>query len=368
MREVLAEVQSWRKQGKQIAIATNVRRDGTSLRPLGAKMAVTNTQPQEISGSVTGGCIEGVVYEEAQAVIKNGSPKLLRYGIVSEETPWEVGLTCGSSLEVFVESLESDGWREIFSAVENCLETNELAAVATVISGPGLGRKLMCWPDGRRLGGMGSPELDAQVQAWVLGQLAVQEDTWAAFAVGAEKVEVFVDVFVPAARLIVVGAVHIAIPLVALAKILGYYTIVIDPRSAFATAERFPASLVDELLHEWPSTALERLHLDAGTYVAVLSHDEKLDNPALKVALTSPARYVGVLGTRKKLPQRYAALRELGVTDEQISRLRAPIGMNLGAVLPDEIALSILSEMVSARHGLPMTQEHHLTLPVSAVS
>ena len=374
MREVLAEVEAWRKQGKQIAIATNVRRDGSSLRPLGAKMAVTRSQVQgpqleagmEISGSVTGGCIEGVVYEEAQKVLQSGVPKLLHYGLISEETPWEVGLTCGSALEVFVESMDSVGWQEIYPALVSSLEANQLSGVATIIAGPGLGRKLMCWPDGRSLGSLGESTLNDDVRDWVQAQLLAQQTDWAAFESTAGQVEVFVDVFVPAARMIVVGAVHIAIPLVTLSKALGYHTIVIDPRSAFATPERFPH--VDELITDWPSTALEKLHLDEGCYIAVISHDEKLDNPALKVALASPARYVGVLGTRKKIAQRFAALRELGVTDEQLSRVRAPIGLNLGAVQPDEIALSILAEMVTARHGLPKTQEDHLSVPVSAVS
>jgi xanthine dehydrogenase accessory factor len=149
---------------------------------------------------------------------------------------------------------------------------------------------------------------------------------------------------------VVIGAVHIAIPLVTLAKALGYHTVVIDPRSAFASAERFPH--VDELLIEWPDAALEKLRLDESSYVAAISHDEKLDNPALKIALASPARYVGVLGSRKNLPKRLQALKEMGVTGDQLDRLRAPIGLNLGAVLPDEIALSILAEMVSARHGM----------------
>jgi xanthine dehydrogenase accessory factor len=151
----------------------------------------------------------------------------------------------------------------------------------------------------------------------------------------------------------IVGAVHIAIPLVTLAKALGFYTVVIDPRKAFATHDRFPH--VDKLIVEWPSKALEKLHLDEGTYIAVLSHDEKLDNPALRIALASPARYVGVLGSRKTIPPRFTALRELGVTEEQLNRLHAPIGMNIGAILPDEIALSILSEMITAKHGLSKT-------------
>jgi xanthine dehydrogenase accessory factor len=187
--------------------------------------------------------------------------------------------------------------------------------------------------------------------------MRIEETGWTTLT----DVDVFVDVLPPPARLVVIGAVHIAIPLVTLAKAIGFRTIVIDPRTAFATRERFPH--VDELITEWPAEALAKLRPDEGTYIAVLSHDEKLDNPALAVALKSLARYVGVLGTRKKIPQRFAALGELGVTEEQFRRLRAPVGMNLGAILPDEIALSILAEMVAARHGRLGIQETQVTVP-----
>ena len=358
MREVFAEIEMWREAGKAMAIATNVRKDGSSLRPLGAKMAMTTAQ--EIAGSVTGGCIEGTVYEEAQGVIANGAPKLLHYGVVEEDMPWEIGLTCGSSLDVFVESLDSPAWRAMYPAVKTCLEKNELAVLSTVIAGPGAGNKMMMWSDGRTLGSLGNAALDEQVRGWLKERIDAHESSWKSFSIAAHQVEVFADVLAPVSRMVVIGAVHIAIPLVTLAKALGYHTVVIDPRQAFATRERFPH--VDELIVEWPSDALEKLRPDEGTYVAVLSHDEKLDNPALAVALKSPARYVGVLGTRKKILERFAKLREMGVTDEQLSRLRAPIGLNLGAVPPDEIALSILSEMVTARHGLPKTQEDHLAI------
>ncbi|MEW6402282.1 MAG: XdhC family protein [Chloroflexota bacterium] len=362
MREVFTEIEAWREAGKPIAIATNVMRDGASLRPLGAKMAMTTSQ--DIAGSVTGGCIEGAVYEEAQQVIKTGLPKLLHYGVMSGQKPWEVGLSCGNSLDVFIETLDSPAWREVFPALKTCLEENQLAAVATVVSGAGLGNKMMLWPDGHRLGSLGDAALDAQAAPWMQEQMDAQQITWTSFHVADEKVEVFVDVFVPKARLIVIGAVHVAKPLVTLAKSLGYYTIVIDPRTAFATRERFPTSCVDELITEWPADVLERLHLNEGTYVAAISHDEKLDNPALVVALASSTRYVGVLGTRKNIGKRIAALRELGAADEQLRQLRAPIGLNLGAISPDEIALSILAEMVAARHGLPQPQETQVTIPV----
>jgi len=348
MREVFAEIEAWREKGKPVAIATNVKKDGVLLRPLGAKMAMTTAQ--EIAGSVTGGCIEGAVYEEAQAVIKSGMSKLLHYGVTNEDAPWEIGLSCGSSLDVFVESLDSPQWAALYPALKTCLDENQLVAVGTVIAGEGLGNKILVRPDGRTAGSLGSAALDADAAGWAREQMRMQESDWRSF----EGMDVFVDVLPPPSRMIVIGAVHIAIPLVTLAKTLGYRTIVIDPREAFATRERFPH--VDELVTEWPPHALERLRPDESTSIVVISHDEKLDNPALKVALAAPARYVGVLGTRKNLGKRLAALRELGVTDEQLARLQAPIGMPLGAVSPEEIALSILAATVAAKHGVLETQ------------
>lgn len=364
MREIIHEVETWKAAGDRIAVATNVKKQGASLRPLGAKMAVTTHL--QIAGSVTGGCIEGAVYQEAQAVIQGGQPKLLQYGVVNEDAPWEVGLSCSGTLDVLIESLDSPAWQEVYPAVKACLADRKLAAVATVISGPGIGNKLMLWPDGHMLGGLGSERLEAEVKAWMSAQMNLQEPAWAAFLLQDAPVEIFVDVLVPEKRMFVVGAVHTAIPLVSLASLLGYQTIVIDPRKAFANRERFPHA--DSLILEWPASALEKAGLDDASYVAVISHDEKLDNPALAVALASPARYVGVLGTRKNLAKRCVTLRELGVSDEQLKRLRAPIGLKIGAIQPEEIALSILAEMVAALHGKLDCQETQVTFPVSDVS
>ncbi len=348
MHEILTEVESWLSAGKPVAVATNVKCSGSSLRPLGAKMAVTTSM--EITGSVTGGCIEGAVYQEAQEVMRSGQPKLLHFGVANQENPWEVGLSCGGTLDVLVESLNSPGWQQIFTPLATCLKENQTVAVATVISGPGTGEKLLLKADGSTAGNLGNDELQGRIQAWLQPRLNTLESGWQAFELENASVEVFADILAPLARVIIVGAVHIAIPLVSMARVLGYHTIVIDPREAFATHERFPN--VDELIIDWPSDVLKKLTLDEGCYIAVISHDEKLDNPALAVALTSPASYVGVLGTRKNLSKRQSALRELGVSDEQLSRLHAPIGLNLGAVAPEEIAMSILAEMVAARHGI----------------
>ncbi len=347
MRDVITEIETWRNAGKQIAIATNVKCQGMSLRSLGSKMAVTTAL--EIAGSVTGGCLEGTVYEESQAVIQSHQPKLLHYGVSGDQKPWDIGLTCGSSLDIFIESLDSPAWEAIFPFVLACLKENQLAAIATIISGSGAGNKLMVWPDGHSVGSLGDNSLNKAVLEWANTQFINQDSSWTEFRLGEAKVEIFLDVLVPDSRLIIIGAGHIAIPLVALGKAMGFHTIVVDPREAFATHERFPD--VDELIIEWPSTALGKMGLNEFCYVAVVSHDEKLDNPAIAEALAHNTRYVGVLGTRKNIPARFSALRDLGVNDDQLARLHAPIGLPLRAILPEEIALSILAEMIAVRHG-----------------
>ena len=347
MREISEEIQKWSKAGKSIAIATIVKANGNPLRPLGSKMAVT-TEGQ-IAGSVTGGCIEGAVYEEAQEVIRSGAPKLVHYGLTSNQTPWEIGLSCGSSLDVLIEPCHSLVWQQVEQPILDALQQKTLLACATLISGDGLGAKLLVWPDGRTQGSLGSQILDQAALEAVQAQLASQDASNAVLQIAGQEAEIFIDVFIPPARLIIIGAVHIAIPLVTLAKKLGYVTIVVDPRKAFATRERFPDA--DELILEWPSDALEKLKPDLGTAVAAVSHDEKFDNPALAIALKSPAKYVGVLGNRRKIPNRLDALRELGVSEEELQKLHAPIGLDLGSVQPEEIALSVLAEIVAVRHG-----------------
>lgn len=364
MREIFKELELWNAAGKPIAIATNVKKQGASLRPLGAKMAMT--PQQEIAGSVTGGCIEGVVFEEAQAVMNSGEPKLIHYGVVSNETPWEVGLSCGGTLDVFIESFASPAWQAVYPTFKNCLLANRCTAIATIISGPDTGSKLLISSDGSSAGGFSSIALENEVRQWINLQMDRQESSWQEFVINGERYEVFADILVPISRLFIIGAAHIAIPLVTLAKELGFSTIVIDPRAAFATTERFPHA--DQLLVEWPTQALERLNLDEGSYVAALSHDEKIDNPALRVALASPARYVGVLGARKNVPLRLQALREMGLTDAQLARLHAPIGIPIGAELPEEIALAVLAEIIAAKRSNRRPQSTQVTEPVSLVS
>ena len=349
MQEIWAVIERLRLDERSIALATVIRVEGSSLRPVGSKMAVTSAG--DIAGSVTGGCVEGAIYDEAQTVIQTGQPKRLGYGI-SDTTAWSVGLACGGSIQVFVESLAAAPWLTLEATIRNCLEDQQLVALVTVVAGPGLGSKLLLWPDGRQDGDLGSAVLNAQaaasaVRCWVTHSPVLVTGTGEL-----SEVEYFIDVLPPSPRLVIIGAVHIAIPLITIAKAMNFRTIVIDPRSAFATRERFPHA--DELIIEWPSGALEELRPDAATYVVCLSHDDKLDNPALQVALTSSARYVGALGSRKTHANRLVALREIGIAEESLARIHAPIGLNLGARYPEEIALAIMAEIIAEQHGVSM--------------
>jgi xanthine dehydrogenase accessory factor len=347
MREIWSEIEGWRQVGKPVALATIIQVEGSSMRPASSKMAVTPAG--DIAGSVTGGCVEGAVFDEAQSVIRTGLPKRLSYGI-SDATAWSVGLACGGTIQVFVESLTAAPWLSLEADIRRCLEEGQLAALATLVAGPGMGNKLLLWSDGRQAGNLGSPALNALATVSTAQCWATQSPMLIPGGDEQAGVEIFIDVFTPLPRLVIIGAVHIAIPLVTIARVMNFRTIVIDARSAFATRERFPHA--DELIVEWPATALGKLRPDAATYVVCLSHDEKLDNPALQAALTSPARYVGALGSRKTHDIRLEALREMGMAEESLARIHAPIGLNLGARYPEEIALAIMAEIIAERHGV----------------
>lgn len=239
----------------------------------------------------------------------------------------------------------------IFEALKRCLEEERLVALATVVDGPDdrIGAKLLIHPDGTTQGDLGSPQLNAEVLRRAADLLASQRSARVTIEAGREIADVFIEVFPPPPRLVIVGAVHIAIPLVTFAKTLGFRTIVVDARSVFATPERFAHA--DELILQWPAKALGEMQLDESSCVVVLTHDEKLDNPALKTALESPARYIGALGSPRTHARRVARLKAQGVSDEQLRRIHAPIGLDIGAERPEEIALSIMAEIVAVSHG-----------------
>lgn len=341
MREILTDIERWREKDKKVAIATVVKVYGSGPRPLGSRLAVSSEG--EIVGSVSGGCVEGAVVEEAREVMKSGQSKLVKFGITNEEA-WTVGLTCGGEIEVFVEGDPSP--TEFVRALKN----EELVALCTVVVGPQLGHKMLIWPDGRTQGDLGSTDLSRQVSRHVEALFQQQKSERVGFDVEGEKSEVFIEIFPPPPRLIIVGAVHAAIPLITFARELGFRTTVVDPRSAFATPQRFAHA--DELIVQWPQEALSATDFNEGTYLVALSHDEKLDNPALKLALENPCRYIGALGSRKTHARRVASLKEMGITDEQLSRIHAPIGLSLGGRRPAEIAVAILGQIVAIRNGV----------------
>ena len=354
MREILNDIERWQEEGKTVAIATVVKVYGSGPRPLGSRLAVSSEG--EMVGSVSGGCVEGAVVEEARGVMKTGQPKLVKFGITDEQA-WTVGLTCGGEIEVFVEG-EGD-WGQapgdlspisLSQEFVRSLKSDQLVAFCTVIVGPQLARKMLIWPDGQTHGDLGSPDLTRQVSQHTKDLLQQQKSERMAFDVDGDKSEVFIEVFPPPPRLIIIGAVHAAIPLITFAKELGFRTTVVDPRSAFATPQRFAHA--DELMVKWPQEALSASDFNEGTYLVALSHDEKLDNPALKLALENPCRYIGALGSRKTHARRMASLKEMGITDEQLSRIHAPIGLNLGGRRPAEIAVAILAQIIAIRNGV----------------
>lgn len=338
MKEVINDIDRWREAGSSIALATVVQTWGSAPRKAGAKMALTPNN--QLSGSVSGGCVEGAVFEEGIGALKKQHPKLLHYG-VADETAWEVGLACGGTIEVFVEPLDS----ESYQFMRELIARDAAGAVITVIRGPAelLGRKLAVSRAGDRLGTLGSPALDEQAiaaEAKLIHPQRVQLTT---------DVDVFIDVTRPALRLVMVGGVQIAVALTSLAKIIGYRTIIIDPRRAFGSEERF--SHADELVQSWPDEAFARVALTPETAVVLLTHDPKIDDPALQIILNQPVFYVGALGSPKTHAKRVERLQGYGLSEAQISQIHAPIGLNIGAVTPEDIALSIMAEIVKTRAG-----------------
>jgi xanthine dehydrogenase accessory factor len=339
MRDILEDVSKWSEQGKDIALATVVQTWGSSPRQEGAKMAITENG--EIAGSVSGGCVESAVAEAGLQVLKSGEPQLLHFG-VADETAWSVGLACGGSLDVFVERLDPDQ----FEFLRGLLVDEEPAASVTIVNGPEtlIGRKITVNMDdpGVRFGSLDSGSDEHSVAlAFQVAEPSLQE-------LEAEGAEAFVDIMAPPQMLVVVGGNQIAIILAKLAKTMDMRTVIVDPRRAFATEARFPE--VDQLIQAYPSDAFENVPLNASTAVVMLSHDPKIDEPALELALPSSAFYVGALGSKKTQANRRERLKELGLSDAHIDRLHGPVGLSIGADTPDEIALSIMAEIVASRH------------------
>jgi xanthine dehydrogenase accessory factor len=332
MHDVLSEILKWKERGDRIALAMVVGVQRSAPRAPGAKMAVNDRG--EIAGGVSGGCVEGAVVELAESVIAGGDPQLVHFGIADSEA-WDVGLPCGGEIDVWIE-------RYAGGRLEEVARSGGRAAEVTALEGARPGAKLVVEPDGARSGSLGSPELDDEA-----GRLA-SELLWHDASERHESL--FIDVVAPPPRLLLFGAVDIAAPLCTLARAAGWRPYVVDPRARFATPERFPDAV--EVLAAWPEEAFERLGgIDPATSIVVLTHDPKLDDAALTVALRSPAAFVGAMGSRRAQAARRERLLAIGLDEEELERLSAPVGLDLGAIGKEETALSILSEVVAARHG-----------------
>ena len=308
MREVLTELKTWTESKEEIALATVVDTWGSSPRPLGSKMVVTRSG--KMAGSVSNGCIEGAVFDEAQKVLKAAKPTLAAFG-VADDVAFSVGLACGGHIEVFIQPFAG-----VHEQLIDLLDENRPATLRTNL---------------------------------VTGEAAVSEGTPSGSELARRDGDWFIEPFRRPVHLIIVGAIHIAIPLHRLAKLLGYRVSVIDARAKFATKERFPEA--DELIVAWPDEAASKLTLDNSAYVVILTHDPKFDLPALRSVVGKDVGYIGAIGSRKTNENRFTALREEGFTEDQLAQVHGPVGLDLGGRGAEETALGIMAEITAVRFG-----------------
>ena len=346
MRDLLAEYERLATAGPVgRAVVTQVW--GSAPRPEGACLLAG--ADGSMAGSVSGGCVESAAAEEIRAAIVAGQPKKVGWG-VSHERAWEMGLSCGGTIEVFVEPAVRE---EVLAAARR----ESGSVVATVIGGGApLGSGLVFQEDGVVLERGGFPNaLEPLLTERARSALAGLVSRVETLPGDAGLVEVFLEVFPRRPTLLIFGGVHIATALVKLARPLGYRTVVADGREAFLTRERFPDA--DELILGWPEEVFRRVGLNPATCVVLLTHDPKFDEPALDLALRSPAGYVGAIGSRKTQAHRRDRLRSAGFSEADIARLHGPIGLDLGGRNPAEIALAILAEITAVRHGKAVTSD-----------
>ncbi|CAL9621104.1 XdhC family protein [Streptomyces sp. enrichment culture] len=354
MLDIAAELHRWVEQGRDFAVATVVAVGGSAPRLPGAALAVD--AGGTVVGSVSGGCVEGALYERCRDALRDGETVLERFGY-GDEDAFAVGLTCGGVIDVLVAPVRAaDPVRPALAAVLAAAARGETAALARIAGGPDrlLGRALVVGPDGSRTGGFGGhPELDRTAAAEAGAFLAAgRTGTLEIGARGSRcgaPLTLLIESAAPAPRMIVFGAIDFASALVRVGKFLGHHVAVCDARPVFATPARFPEA--DEVVTEWPHEYLARTAVDARTVLCVLTHDAKFDIPLLKLALRLPVAYVGAMGSRRTHLDREARLRAAGVGDRELARLRSPIGLDLGARTPEETALSIAAEIVAIRHA-----------------
>lgn len=353
MRDVLSDLVTWWRAGQPAGMATVVATWSSAPRQPGATMLVG---PDGTAvGSVSGGCVEAAVYELGTEVRASGRPVLVRYG-VSDDDAFAVGLTCGGTIELFVERVDAAGFPEL-GDVAASIEGHEPVAVATIVRGAEgqVGRRLVVWPD-RRAGTLGSARLDDAATDDVRGLLAAGRTGELHYGLDGQRrgdeLALFVAAYAPPPRMLVFGAIDFAAAVARLGAYLGFRVTVCDARPVFATPKRFPdVEVVVDWPHRYLTAQLAAGAVDERTVVCVLTHDPKFDVPVLEVALAHPFAYIGAMGSRRTHDDRLARLREAGVPEEQLARLASPIGLDLGARTPEETAVSIAAEIIARRWG-----------------
>ena len=355
MREVLKDLQEAVEAGHTVGLGTVVRTFRSAPRPAGASMMVD--ADGRAVGSVSGGCVEGALYELATTVIAEGTPVLQRYGI-SDDDAFEVGLTCGGIIDVFVEAVSKETFPQL-GRVATDVDAGNPVAIATVIEHPDpawVGRHLVVHPDGFE-GTLGSARADHAVSDDVMGLLAAGRNTTLMYGPDGERrgdgMRVFVASFAPQPRMLVFGAIDFAAAVAKQGSFLGYQVTVCDARAVFATKARFPVA--DEVVVEWPhrylQAQIEAGLIDPRTVICVLTHDPKFDVPLLEVALRHHVAYVGAMGSRKTHHDRLVRLREAGLSESALAKLSSPIGLDLGSRTPEETAVSIAAEIIALQWG-----------------
>ena len=343
MRDIADTIEEWSLRRRSFALARVLRTWGSAPRSVGSAMAVTHDQL--VVGSVSGGCVEGEVIDAAAGVIASGESRILDFGITNE-TAWSVGLSCGGKMSVLIERFPTfsedpttaDAGREIIKALATSRPLTWLTGLP-----PGPPHHLVVTDDGELTGDptlFGDSSLAAARAAYESRRSRVIEEDDRAY---------FVHVIPPRSVLLILGASDIATHLVRMAKGLDFETVVVDPRSIFAAEERF-IPMPDRLVRQWPQEAFEDLALGDETYAVLLTHDPKLDDPALHVLLNSAVAYIGALGSSRTHARRLSRLSEAGFKDEQLGRICGPVGLDIGASSPAEIALSVMAQVVQARN------------------
>ena len=337
MREIIDQLTEWLNNGHSIALASVIKTWGSSPRPMGAVMAVS--QDGQIAGSVSGGCVEAAVIQAALEVIETNIPARLQFGVADDDA-WEVGLACGGEIEIFIRpffSRDLENWDKAFES-----KTPFCSVMVIETDGNDIGQEYFLLQDGTFFNADRKFEHEDNLKD-LAGKILSAGKSATKILPQNEQIEFFVTVLNPPLELILVGGVHLALPLVRFAEIMGFNITVIDPRGLFSTRERFPGV---KLIPEWPSTAFKKIQLSPSSAIVMLTHDPKIDDPAILTALESEAFYIGALGSKNTHQKRLERLRKVGATEENLSRIHAPVGLDLGGRSPQEIALSVIAQII----------------------